>query len=136
MCESASRTSPSSAGILDCARVALLLRDALQAIDLQSFAKVSGSKGIQVYVPLNSGASHEATEAFARLTADAMARRHPKLIVSKMAKTLRHRRVFIDWSQNAAYKTTVAVYSLRAKRDTPFVSLPVKWSELEKPNRR
>jgi hypothetical protein len=65
--------------------------------------------------------------------ADELARRHPKLIVSKMAKALRHRKVFIDWSQNADYKTTVAVYSLRTRRDEPFVSMPVTWEELEKP---
>jgi bifunctional non-homologous end joining protein LigD len=115
------------ADIHDCARVALLLREMLE---LECFPKVSGSKGIQVYVPLNSGASHELTETFARLVADEMARRHPKLVVSKMARTLRHRKVFIDWSQNADYKTTVAVYSLRAKRG--LVSMPVTWEELEK----
>jgi bifunctional non-homologous end joining protein LigD len=115
------------ADIHDCARVALLLRDLLE---LQCFAKVSGSKGIQVYVPLNSGASHELTETFARLVADEMARQHPKLVVSKMAKTLRRNKVFIDWSQNADYKTTVAVYSLRAKRG--LVSMPVTWEELER----
>jgi bifunctional non-homologous end joining protein LigD len=115
------------ADIHDCARLALLLRDLLE---LQCFAKVSGSKGIQVYVPLNSGASHELTETFARLVADELARRYPKLVVSKMAKTLRRNRVFIDWSQNADYKTTVAVYSLRAKRG--LVSMPVTWEELER----
>jgi bifunctional non-homologous end joining protein LigD len=115
------------ADIHDCVHVALLLREMLE---LECFAKVSGSKGIQVYVPLNSGASHELTETFARLVADEMARRHPKLVVSKMAKTLRHRKVFIDWSQNADYKTTVAVYSLRAKRG--LVSMPVTWEELER----
>jgi len=115
------------ADIHDCVRVALLLRELLE---LECFAKVSGSKGLQVYIPLNSGASHELTETFARLVADEMARRHPKLVVSKMARTLRHRKVFIDWSQNADYKTTVAVYSLRAKRG--LVSMPVTWEELER----
>ncbi|HEX8616947.1 MAG TPA: non-homologous end-joining DNA ligase, partial [Thermoanaerobaculia bacterium] len=115
------------ADIHDCARVALLLRELLQ---LECFAKVSGSKGIQVYVPLNSGASHELTETFAQVIADEMARRHPKLIVSKMTKTLRRNKVFIDWSQNADYKTTVAVYSLRANRG--LVSMPVTWEELER----
>jgi bifunctional non-homologous end joining protein LigD len=115
------------ANILDCAKVALLLRE---LIELECFAKVSGSKGIQVYVPLNSAASHELTEAYARVIADEMARRYPKLVVSKMAKTLRHRKVFIDWSQNADYKTTVAVYSLRANRG--LVSMPVTWEELKR----
>ena len=112
------------ADIRDCAKVALLLRDALP---LESYAKVSGSKGIQVYVPLNSGATHEVTETFARLVAEEMARAYPKLVVAKMAKALRVGKVFIDWSQNADYKTTVAVYSLRA---TGFVSMPVRWREL------
>jgi bifunctional non-homologous end joining protein LigD len=120
------------ADLRDCARVGLILRDALLALELQSFAKVSGSKGIQVYVP-SQGATHEQTETFARLLADELARRHPDLIVSKMAKTLRHGKVFIDWSQNADYKTTVAVYSLRTRRDEPYVSMPVTWDELKKP---
>jgi bifunctional non-homologous end joining protein LigD len=123
------------ADIHDCARVALLLRDALSAIELESFAKVSGSKGIQVYVPLNSNTPHDITEAFARLVAEEIARTHPKLVTAKMAKTLRHNRVFIDWSQNADFKTTVAVYSVRAKRSTPFISMPVRWTELEKPKK-
>ena len=118
--------------IVDCCEVALILRDALEAIDLASFAKVSGSKGVQVYVPLNSNASHEQTEAFARILAEELARRHPKKIVAEMTKVLRARRVFIDWSQNADYKTTVAVYSLRAKREEPFVSVPLTWGEVEK----
>ncbi|HEX8410222.1 MAG TPA: non-homologous end-joining DNA ligase [Thermoanaerobaculia bacterium] len=115
------------ADIADCANVALLLRGALP---LESFAKVSGSKGIQVYVPLNGGETHEVTETFARLVAEELARAHPKLIVAKMAKALRRGKVFIDWSQNADYKTTVSVYSLRA---TGWVSMPVAWEELRKP---
>ncbi|HVG23611.1 MAG TPA: non-homologous end-joining DNA ligase [Thermoanaerobaculia bacterium] len=118
----------SGADIRHCAKVALLLRDALQ---LDSFAKVSGSKGIQVYVPLNGNATHEMTETFARMVAEELARAYPKLVVAKMAKSLRHGKVFIDWSQNADYKTTVAVYSLRAA--TGLVSMPVRWEELAKP---
>ena len=114
------------ADIRDCAKVALLLRDALP---LESFAKVSGSKGMQVYVPLNSGATHSTTEAFARLVAEEMARAYPKLVVAKMSKALRVGKVFIDWSQNADYKTNVAVYSLRA---TGLVSMPVGWEELSR----
>jgi bifunctional non-homologous end joining protein LigD len=125
------------AGLRECARVALLLREALLALSLESFAKVSGSKGIQVSVPLNQpptrGPTHELTETFARVLADELARRHPTLIVSKMTKALRRRKVFIDWSQNADYKTTAAVYSLRTRRDQPYVSMPVAWDELEKP---
>jgi len=122
----------SGADIGDCCEVALLLRDALAAIDLESFAKVSGSKGVQVYVPLNGNVTHAATESFARLVAEELARAHPKLIVAKMAKQLRARRVFIDWSQNADFKTTVSVYSLRAKREEPFASMPVTWKEVER----
>ena len=120
------------ASILDCCRVAVILRDALAASGLESFVKVSGSKGLQVYVPLNTAVTHEQTESFARLVAEEMARAHPRLIVAKMAKTLRAKRVFIDWSQNAGYKTTVAVYSLRSKRNEPFVSMPMRWKEIEK----
>ncbi|HVE72848.1 MAG TPA: non-homologous end-joining DNA ligase [Thermoanaerobaculia bacterium] len=112
------------ADLRHCAKVALLLRDALP---LQSFAKVSGSKGIQVYVPLNTNATHETTETFARLVAEELARAYPKLITAKISKPLRHGKVFIDWSQNADYKTTVAAYSLRA---TGLVSMPVRWNEL------
>jgi len=120
----------------DCCRVAVILRDALLNIGLQSFPKVSGSKGLQVYVPLNApGVTHDATQTFARLVAEELARAEPGLIVAKMAKELRTNRVFIDWSQNADYKTTVAVYSLRAKRDEPFVSMPVLWADVEKGNR-
>ena len=117
------------ADILDCARVALLLRDALPS---ESFAKVSGSKGIQVYVPLTEATPHTVTEPFARTVADELARHHPDLIVSQMTKSLRRHKVLIDWSQNASFKTTVAVYSLRA---TGLVSMPVTWEELEKPGK-
>jgi len=120
------------ASIIECCHVALLLRDALRAVKLESFVKVSGSKGLQVYVPLNSGASHDVTETFARLVAEELARTNPKLVVAKMTKSLRAKKVFIDWSQNADYKTTVAVYSLRTKSETPFVSMPVTWEEVRK----
>ena len=123
------------ADIRDCAHVSLLLREALAAMQLESFAKVSGSKGIQVHVPI-AGAPHETTESFARVLADELARRHPTLIVSKMAKPLRANKVFIDWNQNADYKTTIGVYSLRAKSETPYVSMPVRWEELEKPRKK
>lgn len=122
----------SGADIRDCCRVALLLRDVLTTVGLQSLAKVSGSKGLQVYVPLNAGAAHQATEPFARLTADVLAEAYPKRVVSRMPKELRARKVFVDWSQNADYKTTVSVYSLRAKSATPYVSLPVTWEEVER----
>src|SRR5205823_5977444 len=99
----------------------------------ESFAKVSGSKGLQVYVPLNTpGVTHDSTETFARLVAGELARASPESITAKMSKELRAGRVFIDWSQNADYKTTVTVYSLRAKRDEPFVSMPVTWKEVSR----
>jgi bifunctional non-homologous end joining protein LigD len=120
------------ASIDECCDVALLLRDALQGIGFTSLAKVSGSKGLQVYVPLNSAATHDVTEPFARLVAEETAKKFPSLVTAKMPKQFRKHRVLIDWSQNADYKTTVSVYSLRAKREEPFVSMPVTWSEVEK----
>lgn len=118
--------------IFTCAQVAFLLRDLFQRLGLESFPKASGSKGLQLYVPLNSATSYEATAPFAKSVAELMEREHPKLVVSKMSKELRKKRVMIDWSQNSQSKTTVAVYSLRAKRDEPFVSMPFTWAELEK----
>ena len=118
--------------ILQCAEVAFLLRDVLVALHLKSFPKVSGSKGIQVYVPLNTPISYAATQTFARATAQLLEKAHPDQIVSDMSKTLREGKVFIDWSQNADHKTTVGVYSLRAKRARPYVSVPVRWEELTK----
>lgn len=120
------------ANILSCARVALLLRDVLARLELQSFAKVSGSKGIQVYVPLNGTNTYATTQPFARTLAELMAREHADLVVAEMPKELRRGRVFVDWSQNADYKTTVGVYSLRAKRRHPYVSAPVTWDELQR----
>jgi len=120
------------ADILTCAEVAVLLRDRLKQLRLQSFLKVSGSKGLQLYVPLNTPVGYDATQAFARGLAEGLAASHPSLVVADMARSLREGRVFIDWSQNATHKTTVGVYSLRAKRDRPFVSLPITWQELER----
>lgn len=116
--------------ILTCAEVAFLLRDLLGGLNLQCWPKVSGSKGIQVYVPLNTAVSYSVTQPFARAVAQLLAKKHPALIVAEMAKSERSQKVFIDWSQNSDFKTTVGVYSLRAKRDRPFVSLPVTWEEL------
>ena len=116
--------------ILQCAEVAFLLRDVLMELRLKSFAKVSGSKGIQLYVPLNTGVTYETTQPFARAIAEVLEKGHPDKIVADMAKNLRVGKVFIDWSQNADHKTTVGVYSLRAKRARPYVSMPVKWEEL------
>ncbi len=119
------------AAALECAEVALLLRDTLARLNLESFPKVSGSKGIQVYLPLNTAVTYELTKPLAKTVAELLAREHPAKIVSKMSKAVRGGKVFIDWSQNSDFKTTVGVYSLRAKRQTPFVSMPVGWDELE-----
>jgi len=119
------------ADVLTCARVALLLRDLLHELQLNSHVKVSGSKGLQVYVPLNTPITYEETQPFAKAIADLLVQQHPKLIVSEMPKIFRAKKVFIDWSQNSDFKTTVSVYSLRAKSHRPYVSVPVEWDELE-----
>lgn len=118
------------ADLLQCARVALMLRDLLQELSFDSFVKVSGSKGLQVYVPLNSAVTYEETQPLAKGIAQLLAQREPKLIVAEMPKRLRTKKVFIDWSQNTDFKTTVGVYSLRAKTYRPYVSVPVRWDEL------
>jgi bifunctional non-homologous end joining protein LigD len=118
--------------VLDCARVAFLLKEALERAGLVSFAKVSGSKGLQIYTPLNTPVTYAVTQPFARGLAEQLEREHPELVVSEMAKAARKGKVFIDWSQNAEHKTTVAVYSLRAKSDRPYCSMPVTWEELRR----
>src|SRR5207244_2493998 len=120
------------ADFLDCAVVAISLRDTLGEMGLRSFVKSSGSKGLQMYVPLNTAVTYEETQSLAKALADAMARLEPERAVSQMAKELRGGKVFIDWSQNSPHKTTVCVYSLRAKREAPFVSFPIDWDSLEK----
>jgi bifunctional non-homologous end joining protein LigD len=118
------------ADVLTCARVAGMLRETLAELGLECFPKVSGSKGLQVYVPLNTRVSYETTLPLAKAIAELLAQKEPKLIIAEMAKALRRRKVFIDWSQNSDFKTTVGVYSLRAKTYKPFVSMPVTWEEL------
>jgi bifunctional non-homologous end joining protein LigD len=119
-------------GVRECCEVALILREALQRLGLESFAKTSGSKGIQVYVPLNvpdvdyDHGSKRLSQALARHLESA----HPTLIVSSQRKELRRGKVLIDWSQNDEHKTTVSVYSLRA-RERPTVSTPLGWDEVE-----
>jgi bifunctional non-homologous end joining protein LigD len=124
------------ADIFTCIEVALLLRDVFDRLDLQAFPKVSGSKGVQLYVPLNTPTSYQVTQSFARTISELIERQHPHLTTAVMAKEKRARKVFIDWSQNADHKTTVGVYSLRGKRDIPFVSMPVAWRELESARKR
>jgi bifunctional non-homologous end joining protein LigD len=118
-----------------CAKVALLVREILDPLKLKAFPKVSGSKGLQLYVPLNTRVTYGATGAFAKSVAELLGQRHPDLVVSKMAKVQRRGRVLIDWSQNSPSKTTVAVYSMRGKRQEPFISMPVTWDELKKATR-
>jgi bifunctional non-homologous end joining protein LigD len=119
------------ASIVECCEVALELREMFEQLGLSSFAKTSGSKGLQIYVPLNmEEVSYEQTKPFAHAVADLFQTRHPELVVSAMAKAERKGRVLIDWSQNDEHKTTVSVYSLRA-RERPTVSTPVEWSEVE-----
>jgi bifunctional non-homologous end joining protein LigD len=120
------------ANLLTCIEVARLLRELLARLKLEAFPKVSGSKGLQLYVPLNTPTSYAATGPFAQTVALLLEREHPELVVSSMAKVKRHRRVLIDWSQNSGSKTTVCAYSMRGKRDEPFVSMPVTWDELER----
>jgi bifunctional non-homologous end joining protein LigD len=118
------------ADILTCARVGLLVRETLGRLGLQLWPKTSGSKGLQLYLPLNSGATYAQTKPFAHAVARLLEREHPKEVVSVMERSKRKEKVFIDWSQNTASKTTVAVYSVRALPE-PSVSTPVTWDELD-----
>ncbi|MEK6326018.1 MAG: non-homologous end-joining DNA ligase [Actinomycetota bacterium] len=119
------------AGIIDCCRVGLRLREMFSELDLECFPKTSGSKGLQVYVPLNVKVTYERTKPFAHAVAQTLAQAQPDLVVSRMAKKLRKGKVFVDWSQNDQHKTTIAVYSLRA-RERPTVSTPLAWEEVER----
>jgi bifunctional non-homologous end joining protein LigD len=118
------------ADILNSCEVALLIKDLLARLNLECFAKVSGSKGIHLHVPLNTKVSYEASQPFARSVAQLLQSEHPDLIVSEMPKAKRKGKVFLDWSQNSEHKSTVAVYSLRAKGGRPYVAMPVSWEEL------
>ena len=119
------------ANILDCARVALILRDLLSRMGLASYIKTSGQKGLHVFVPLNrKDTTFEDTKTFSKAVAGIMQKHYPALVTAKMAKQERIGKVFINWSQNDASKTMICVYSLRA-REKPFVSFPVEWKELE-----
>ena len=119
------------ATIVECARVAMELRRSFEYFGLQAFPKTSGSKGMQVYLPLNTpGVTYEHTRAFSRGLAGVLARRMPDLIVADMNKERRKGKVYVDWSQNDRHKTTVNVYSLRAM-EQPTVSTPLTWDEVE-----
>jgi bifunctional non-homologous end joining protein LigD len=119
------------ADVLDCCRVALRLRELFGHFAVECFPKTSGSKGLQVYVPLNSDdASYEETKPFAKAIAQLLEKQTPEQVVSRMKKVERRGKVFVDWSQNHRRKTTIAVYSLRA-RERPTISTPVTWEEVE-----
>jgi len=118
------------ADMVQCCQVGLWLRDLLAGMKLKSLPKTSGSKGLQLYVPLNTAVTFDATKALARALAEHLEQKHPELVVHRMLKSLRRGKVLVDWSQNDEHKTTVNVYSLRAK-DHPTVSTPVTWAEVE-----
>jgi bifunctional non-homologous end joining protein LigD len=118
------------AAIIECARVGIALRDLFRNLKLDCYAKTSGSKGLQVYVPLNTPVTYEDTKPFAHAIAMLLEKQLPELVVSSMKKSIRGGKVFVDWSQNDDHKTTICVYSLRA-RERPTVSTPVRWEEVE-----
>ncbi|MEA2645601.1 MAG: bifunctional non-ous end joining protein LigD [Chloroflexota bacterium] len=118
------------AAIRQCCQVGLALRELFDHLKLQSFPKTSGSKGLQVYVPLNTKVTYEDTKPFALAVAKQLETANPAAVVSSMKKSLRDGKVLVDWSQNDDHKTTVCVYSMRA-REQPTVSAPVHWHEVE-----
>ena len=118
------------ANIVQCAQVGLWLREIFEHFGLRSFPKTSGSKGLQIYIPLNTPTSYDVTKPFAHALARLLEDQRRQLVVSDMKKELRKGKVFVDWSQNDEHKTTVAVYSLRA-RERPTVSTPVSWEDVE-----
>jgi bifunctional non-homologous end joining protein LigD len=123
------------ANAVQCAQVALWLKEMFEQLGLKIFVKSSGSKGLQVYLPLNTPVTYAETSPFAKAVAQTLERVHPDMVVSDMKKRLRGGKVLVDWSQNSETKTTVCVYSLRAK-EQPFVSTPLTWDEVEKCSRK
>lgn len=123
------------AALLECLPVAVRLRDVLAGVGLRCFAKTSGGKGLHLAVPLNTAVSFDETKQLSNALALLLERDDPERVTSKMRKELRAGRVFVDWSQNDSHKTTVCVYSLRA-RPRPTVSMPVTWEEIESAIRR
>jgi bifunctional non-homologous end joining protein LigD len=119
------------ANIVQCCQVAIWLRAIFEHFKLESFPKTSGSKGLQIYVPLNTKASYDETKPFAHALARLLENEHRDLVVSDMKKALRTGKVLVDWSQNDEHKTTISVYSLRA-RERPTVSTPLTWDEVER----
>lgn len=119
------------ANIVQCCQVAMWLREIFEHLGLQSFPKTSGSKGLQLYVPLNTPITFDQTKLFSHALAQLLEQDHPQQVVSDMKKSIRTGKVFVDWSQNDEHKTTIGVYSLRA-REYPTVSTPVTWDEVER----
>jgi bifunctional non-homologous end joining protein LigD len=118
------------ANIVQCCQVGIWLREIFGHFKLQTFPKTSGSKGLQIYVPLNTKTSYDETKPLAHALARLLENEHRDLVVSDMKKSIRTNKVFVDWSQNDEHKTTISVYSLRA-RERPTVSTPVTWDEVE-----
>jgi len=118
------------ADIVHCCQVGIWLRDLLGKLKLKSVAKTSGSKGLQLYVPLNTSVTYDQTKDLSRAVAQHLEAEHVDLVTSNMSKAVRKGKVFVDWSQNDEHKTTICVYSLRA-REEPTVSTPVAWDEVE-----
>ena len=118
------------ANIVQCCQVGLWVREIFDHFRLRSFPKTSGSKGLQIYVPLHTKTSYEQTKPLAHALARLLEQEHPELVVSDMKKAIRTNKVLVDWSQNDQHKTTISVYSLRA-REHPTVSTPVTWEEVE-----
>lgn len=118
------------ADLVACCHVGMWIKELFDGLGLKSFAKTSGSKGLQVYVPLNTAVTYESTKEFAHAVARHLEAQHPEAVVSNMLKSLRRGKVLVDWSQNDDHKTTVNVYSLRAK-EVPSVSTPVTWEEVQ-----
>jgi bifunctional non-homologous end joining protein LigD len=116
-------------GVLECGQVALRLREVFHAAGREAFVKTSGSKGLQVFVPIDE-LTYAETKPMAKATAEALERERPDAVVSRMRKSLRAGKVLVDWSQNTEHKSMVCAYSVRAK-ERPTVSTPIRWSELE-----
>ena len=119
----------SPATITECCQVALRIRDVLDKVGLESFPKTSGSKGMQMYVPLNTPHTHNHASDFALAVAQLLHKQDPNAVTATMTKSQRSGKVFIDWSQNSRHKTTIAPYSLRGK-ERPTVSTPITWDEV------
>ena len=120
---------------MQCCQVGIWLREIFEHFDLRSFPKTSGSKGLQVYVPLNTPTTYESTKTFSHALAQLLEHEHPEMVVSDMKKQVRTGKVFVNWSQNDEHKTTIGVYSLRA-RERPTASTPLTWEEVERARKK